>query len=56
MTIKISGGRHSVDIDGTKFDVPANKDQRDGLRELVLNYWCEKNGYALLYPDARNKS
>ena len=54
MIIKMNSAEHSVEIDGTKFDVPTDSAQRDGLRELVVNYWCKKNGHLPLYPDAVN--
>ena len=50
--IKRNAAVHTVEIDGTKFDVPANQVRADGLRELVVNYYCRVKGYAPLYPEA----
>ena len=51
LRIKISAAHHFVEIDGTRFDVPADKVQRDGMRELVVNYYCKQCGLPVLYPD-----
>jgi len=51
LRIKINAAQHTVEIDGTKFEVPNDPWQRAGLRELVVNYWCKINGYRLLYPE-----
>jgi len=52
MRIKINAAEYSVEIDGTKFDMPASQGQRDGFRELVVNYFCKTQGFPLLYPNA----
>jgi len=51
MTILATATEHSIEIDGTKFDIPTDRVQRDGLRELVVNYFCRANGYRQLYPE-----
>lgn len=52
MRIVMSAEEHSIEIDGTKFNVPFNRDQRDGMRELVVNHFCRLHGFPIMYPNA----
>ncbi len=52
MRIVMSAEEHSIKIDGTKFNVPFDRDQRDGMRELVVNHFCQLHNYPLMYPNA----
>lgn len=52
LRIKIGAAHNFVEIDGTRFDVPSDKAQRDGMRELVVNYYCKQHGLPIIYPDA----
>lgn len=51
MIITATATEHTIEIDGTKFDIPADQTQRHGLRELVVNYFCRAKGYPALYPE-----
>lgn len=50
--LKANAAENYIEIDGTRFDIPNNSAQRDGMRELVVNHFCRVKGIPLLYPNA----